>query len=312
METENFTRVSMFILLGLSDDPELQPPLFGVFLFMYVVTVLGNLFIILAVNFDSRLHSPMYFFLANLSLADIGFTSTTVPKILYDIHTHLKFISYVGCLIQVSFFYLFGCMDSLLLSAMAYDRFVAICHPLHYSVIMNPRLCRLLLLAAVLSSLLLCLLHLLVVSLLSFCTEVEIPSFFCDVAQLINIACSDTHTTIISMYFIGAVFGGVPASWILWSYTQIVASILRVPSAGGKYKAFSTCSSHLSVVCLFYGTSIGVYISSVVARSHKSGAVVSVIYTIVTPMLNPFIYSLRNRDLKKAVHRLLSKTSYFK
>ncbi|XP_075399616.1 olfactory receptor 7E178-like [Tenrec ecaudatus] len=312
METKNITRVSMFILLGLSDDPELQPPLFTLFLFMYVVTVLGNLFIILAVSFDNRLHNPMYFFLANLSLADIGFTSTTVPKILHDMHTHLKFISYVGCLIQLSFFYLFGCIDSLLLSVMAYDRFVAICHPLHYSVIMNPRLCGLLLLVAVFSSLLLCLLHLFMVSLLSFCTEVEMPGFFCDPPQLINIACSDTHTSIILMYCIGAIFGGVPVSWILWSYTRIVASILRVPSAGGKYKAFSTCSSHLSVVCLFYGTSIGVYISSVVSPSHKGGAVVSVCYTIVTPMLNPFIYSLRNRDIKRAVHRLLSKTSYLK
>ncbi|XP_075399610.1 olfactory receptor 7E178-like [Tenrec ecaudatus] len=312
MEAENFTRVSMFILLGLSDDPELQPPLFTIFLFMYVVSVLGNLFIILAVSFDSRLHSPMYFFLANLSLADIGFTSTTVPKMLHDIHTHLKFISYTGCLIQLSFFYLFACMDSLLLSAMAYDRFVAICHPLHYSVIMNPQFCGLLVLVAVFSSLLPCLLHLLVVSLLSFCTEVEIAGFFCDPPQLINIACSDTHTSIILTYCIGAIFGGVPVSWILWSYTRIVASILRVPSAGGKYKAFSTCSSHLSVVCLFYGTAIGVYTGSVVSPSHKSGVVGSVFYTIITPMLNPFIYSLRNRDIKRAVNRFFSKTPYFK
>ncbi|XP_075392443.1 olfactory receptor 7E24-like [Tenrec ecaudatus] len=310
MEAQNLTHVSEFILLGLSDDPEWQRSLFGMFLSMYLVTVFGNMLIILAVSSDSHLHTPMYFFLSNLSLVDIGFTSTTVPKILHDIHTHLKIISYVDCLIQLSLFNFFGCMDSLFLSAMAYDRFVAICHPLHYTVIMNSRLCGLLVLGSFFISLLFSQLHYLMVSQLSFCTYVEIPSFFCDPPQLINLACSDTYTSTMLLYCTGSIFGGIPVLWILFSYTQIVSSILRVPASGGKYKAFSTCSSHLSVVCLFYGTGLGVYLSSVVSPSHRSGAVASVIYTIVTPMMNPFIYSLRNRDLKKALQRLLGRKAH--
>ncbi|XP_003413439.1 olfactory receptor 7E178-like [Loxodonta africana] len=311
MESQNITSVSKFLLLGFSDDPELQTLLFGMFLFMYLVAVLGNLLIILAVSFDSHLQTPMYFFLSNLSLADIGFTSTTVPKMLNDIHTHHKIISYVHCLIQLSLLNFFGSMDSLLLTTMAYDRFVAICQPLRYPVIMNPRLCGLLVLVSFFISLFYSQLHCFMMSQLTFCTDVEIPSFFCDTPQLLNLACSDTSTIIILGYCICAIFGGVPVSGILFSYMQIVSSVLKVPSSGGKYKALSTCGSHLLVVCLFYGTGLGVYLSSVILLSLRSGAVASVIYTIVTPMLNPFIYSLRNRDIKRALQRLLSRTAYF-
>ncbi|XP_006877610.1 PREDICTED: olfactory receptor 7E24-like [Chrysochloris asiatica] len=311
MEPQNVTSISEFLLLGLSDDPDLQTPLFGIFLSMYLVIILGNLLIILVVISDSQLHIPMYFFLSNLSLTDIGFTSSTVPKILTDLHTHLRSIPYTACLIQLSLLYFFGCMDSLLLTAMAYDRLVAICHPLHYTVIMNPRLCRLLLLSSCFISLLVSQLHCLMVSQLTFCTYVEIPNFFCDPSLLINLSCSDTSTSTMLMYCISAIFGGGPVSGILFSYTRIVSSILKVPSSGGKYKAFSTCGSHLSVVCLFYGSGLGVYLSSVVLPSLKRSAVASVMYTIVAPMLNPFIYSLRNRDIKRALQRLLSRTVYF-
>ncbi|XP_006877442.1 PREDICTED: olfactory receptor 18-like [Chrysochloris asiatica] len=310
MESQNATHFTEFLLLGLSDDPELQLPLFGMFLSIYLVTVLGNLLIILAVSSDNHLHTPMYFFLSNLSLADIGFTSTTVPKILNDIHTHLKIISYVECLAQLSLFNFFGCMDNMLLTAMAYDRFVAICHPLHYSVIMNPRLCGLLVLASFFVSLLYAQFHCLIASQLTFCTYVEIPSFFCDPPQLIKLACSDTSINTILLNCIGAIFGGFPVSWILYSYTRIVSSILRVPSSGGRYKAFSTCGSHLSVICLFYGTGLGVFLSSGVSHSPRSSAVASVIYTMATPMLNPFIYSLRNRDIKRALQKLFRRTAY--
>ncbi|KAM5233274.1 olfactory receptor 7E178-like [Hipposideros larvatus] len=274
---------------------------------MYLVTVLGNLLIILAVSSDSHLHTPMYFFLSYLSLADIGFTSTTIPKMIWDIQTHSRIISYAGCMTQLSFFILFGCWDSVLLTVMAYDRFVAICHPLHYPVIMNPRLCSLLVLMSFLISLLDSQLHCLMISQLSFCTNVEIPHFFCDPSQLLKLACNDTSTNNMSVDFIGAIFGGVPVPGILFSYYKIVSSILRVPSSGGKYKAFSTCGSHLSVVGLFYGTGLGVYLSSAVSHSPRKDAAVSVIYTAVTPMLNPFIYSLRNRDIKRAMQRLLNR-----
>ncbi|XP_006898887.1 PREDICTED: olfactory receptor 18-like [Elephantulus edwardii] len=310
-ELMNISHVSVFLLMGLSDDPDLQYPLFGIFFFMYLVTVLGNLFIILAICWDSNLHTPMYFFLGNLSLADIAFTSTIVPKMLNVINTHNKIITYVDCLIQSSLLHLFGCMDSLLLTAMAYDRYVAICRPLHYQTVMNPCVCGLLVLVTFFISLLESQLQCLILSHLTFCTDVEIPSFFCDPSQLLNLACYVTSNNIILVYCIGAIFGGVPVSLILLSYGRIVYSILRVPSAGGKYKAFSTCGSHLSVVCLFYGTAIGVYLSSVISHSLKKGAVASVMYTVVTPMLNPFIYSLRNGDIKTALQRLSSRIVYF-
>ncbi|XP_004434235.1 PREDICTED: olfactory receptor 18-like [Ceratotherium simum simum] len=294
--------------MGLSDDPELQPLLFGMFLSTYLVTMLGNLLIILVVSSDSCLHTTMYFFLSNLSLADIGFTSTTIPKMIVDIQTHSRVISYVGCLTQMSIFTLFGCLDSLLLTAMAYDRFVAICHPLHYPVFMNFHLCGLLVLVSFFISLLHSHLHSLMVSQLAFFMDVEIPHFFCDPSQLFNLACFEISTYNVLIYFIGAIFGGVPLTGILFPYTRIVSSILRVSSTDGKYKAFSTCGSHLSAVCLFYGTGLGVYLSSAVSRSARKGAVASLMYTVVTPMLNPFIYSLRNKDIKKAMQRLFRRT----
>ncbi|KAM5233268.1 olfactory receptor 7E178-like [Hipposideros larvatus] len=309
MGPKNLTHVSEFFLLGLSEDPELQPLLFGLFLSMYLVTVLGNLLIILAVSSDSHLHTPMYFFLSHLSLADIGFTSTTVPTIIMDIHTHSRVISYVGCLTQMSIFIFFGCLDSQLLTVMAYDRFVAICHPLHYPAIMNPQLCGLMILVSFFISLLDSQLHNLMVSQLTFFIDMEIPHFFCDPSQLLNLACFEIPTNNILIYLLAAIFGGVPVSGILFSYYKIISSILRVPSSGGKYKAFSTCGSHLSVVCLFYGTGLGVYLSLAVSHSPRKGAVVSVIYTAVTPMMNPFIYSLRNRDIKRAMRRLFRKTA---
>ncbi|XP_008703717.1 putative gustatory receptor clone PTE01 [Ursus maritimus] len=308
IEQQNLTSVSEFFLTGLSDDPELQPLLFGLFLSMYLVTVLGNLLIILAVSCDSHLHTPMYFFLSNLSLADIGFTSTTIPKMIVGIQTQSRAISYVGCLTQMSFLILFGCMDSMLLTAMAYDRFVAICHPLHYSVIMNPRLCGLLVLLSVFVSLLDSQVHNLTVLQLTCFKDMEISNFFCDPSQLLSLACSGTFTNNIVMYFVGAISGFLPISGIFFSYYKIVSSILRVSSAGGKYKAFSTCGSHLSVVCLFYGTAIGVYLGSALLPSPRKDMVASVVYTVVTPMLNPFIYSLRNRDIKSALWRFLRRT----
>ncbi|XP_075824084.1 olfactory receptor 7E178 [Microtus pennsylvanicus] len=294
--------------MGLSDDLQLQPILFGLFLFMYLVTMLGNLLIILTVSSDSHLHSPMYFFLSNLSLADISFTSTTLPKMIVDIQTHSRAISYSGCLTQMSFFMLFGCLDSLLLTVMAYDRFVAICHPLHYQLIMDPCRCGLLVFGSVLISLLVSQLHNSIVLQLTHFKSVDISHFFCDPSQILSLACSDTFTNNIVMYFVGAISGFLPISGIFFSYYRIFSSVLKMPSSSGKYKAFSTCGSHLSVVCLFYGTGLGVYLSSAVSSSPRKGAVASVLYTVVTPMLNPFIYSLRNRDIKRAMWQLLRKT----
>ncbi|XP_047387672.1 olfactory receptor 7A17-like [Sciurus carolinensis] len=309
MGPENETQISEFLLLGLSEDPELQPLIFGLFLSMYLVTVLGNLLIILATISDSHLHTPMYFFLSNLSFVDICFTSTTVPKMLVNIQTQSKVISYAGCITQIYFFAIFVVLDNFLLAVMAYDRYVAICHPLHYTVSMNPHVCGLLVLASWIVSVLNSLLQRLMVLRLSFCTDLEIPHFFCELNQVVHLACSDTFLNDLVVYLASVLLGGGPLAGILYSYSKIVSSILAISSAQGKRKAFSTCASHLSVVSLFYGTSLGVYLTSAVAQNSLSTATASVMYSVVTPMLNPFIYSLRNQDLKSAVRRLFGKAT---
>ncbi|XP_047394106.1 olfactory receptor 7G2-like [Sciurus carolinensis] len=311
MESENQTGVLEFLLLGLSDDPNLQPILFALFLFLYLVTVLGNMLIILAICTDSHLRTPMYFFLSNLSFSDICFSTSTVPRMLMNIQRHSKAISYAGCLTQVCFVLVFAGVENSLLAAMAYDRYVAICHPLRYSVIMNPRLCVLLIVLSLTISVVYGLLHSLMVLRLSFCTNLEIPHFFCELDQVIKLACSDTLINNILFYLVSGILGGVPLLGIIYSYIKIASSILKMSSAGGKHKAFSTCGSHLSVVSLFYGMGFGVYISSVVTDSFTNTAAASVMYTVVPPMLNPFIYSLRNRDMKEALRKLIIKPPFW-
>ncbi|XP_075409378.1 olfactory receptor 7C1-like [Tenrec ecaudatus] len=306
MDLGNQTRFSGFILLGLSEEAELQPLLFGLFLSMYLVTFTGNLLIILAIATASHLHTPMYFFLSNLSFTDICFTSNVVPKMLMNIQLQNKVITYEDCLTQMYFFMLLGDVDNFLLTAMAYDRFVAICHPLHYTVIMNPKFCGLLLLVAWLLSILHTLAHGLLVLQLSFCTELELSHFFCDLKQIVQLACSNTFLIDLVTYFATGLLGVVPLFGIFLSYMKIVSSILKITTAGGKYKAFSTCGSHLSVVFLFYGTALGVYFSSDFIENSRATAIASVMYTVVTPMLNPFIYSLRNKDIKQALRKHFS------
>ncbi|MBZ3887460.1 Olfactory receptor 7A17 [Sciurus carolinensis] len=304
MEPQNNTQISVFLLLGLSEDPELQPLIFGIFLSRYLVTVLGNLLIILATISDSHLHTPMYFFLSNLSFVDICFTSTTIPKMLVNIQTQREVISYAGCITQIYFFAIFVVLDNFLLAVMAYDRYVAICHPLHYMAIMNHKLCGLLVLASWITSALNSLLHSLMVLRLSFCTDLEIPHFFCELNQVVHLACSDLFLNEVMIYLATMLLGGCPFAGVLYSYSKIVSSVRTISSAQGKYKAFSTCASHLSVVSLFYCTLLGVYFSSIVTQNSQSISTASVMYTVVTPMLNPFIYSLRNKDIKSALRRL--------
>ncbi|XP_069352761.1 olfactory receptor 7D4-like [Eulemur rufifrons] len=306
MAAKNHTDISEFLLLGLSEDPEMQPLIYGLFLTMYLVSMFGNLLIILAVSSDSHLHTPMYFFLSNLSFVDICFTSTTIPKMLVNIETHSKDISYMGCLTQVYFLMIFSGLDNFLLTVMAYDRFVAICHPLHYMVIMNPHFCALLVLMSWFIMSLVALVHVLLILRLTFSLETEIPHFSCEVAQILEVARSDTFINNICLYLSAVLLGVFPVMGILFSYSKIVSSLMRMSSTAGKNKAFSTCGSHLCVVCLFYGTALGVYLSSAVTPSSQSSSIASVMYTVVTPMLNPFIYSLRNKDVKGALGRLLS------
>ncbi|MBZ3886143.1 Olfactory receptor 7G1 [Sciurus carolinensis] len=303
MEIRNQTE---FLLLGLTDDSALQPPIFSLFLSMYLVTILANLLIILTVISDSHLHTPMYFFLCSLSLNDICFSTSTIPKMLLNIQTQDQSISYTGCLSQVCFVIIFVVLENFLLAVMAYDRYVAICHPLSYTTIMNLCLCVLLVLTSLSISTVDALFDTLMILRLSFCTDLEIPTFFCELPQLIKLACSDTHVDNILLYVETCIFGGLPLSGIIFSYIHIVSSISKIPTSEGKHKAFSTCGSHLSVVFLFYGTAFGVYISSAVTDSSWRTVVASVMYTMVPPMLNPFIYSLRNRDVKEALRKIIS------
>ncbi|XP_040592610.1 olfactory receptor 18-like [Mesocricetus auratus] len=307
---KNTTSLPEFHFIQLSEDPDLQTVVFGLLLFMYILTLFGNLLIILTVSSDSHLHTPMYFFLSNLSMVDIGFISTTVPRVIVDIHVHCPVISYLGCLTQMSLFIIFGCMDSMLLAVMAYDRFVAICYPLYYQVIMNPSCSGVLVLGSFLISLLELLLHYVaILKFYNFEKYNEISNFFCGSSEVLKLACFDSVICNIVRYCIGIIFGLLPISGIIFSYFKIVSSIMRTQSSSGKHKTFSTCGSHLSIVCMFYGTGLGVYFSSSLSHSTKSNAVASVMYTVVTPMLNPFIYSLRNKDIKTALRKILSRAS---
>ncbi|XP_058381423.1 olfactory receptor 7G2-like [Diceros bicornis minor] len=305
--SRNHTHAPEFLLLGLTDDPELQPLIFYLFLSMYLVTILGNLLVIMAVISDSHLHTPMYFFLSNLSFTDICISTTTIPKMLLNIQAQNQGITYTGCLTQIVFALVFAVFENFLLAAMAYDRYVAICHPLIYMVIMNPRICVLQILLSLSLSIVVALLHGLMVLQLSFCKVLEIPHFFCELAQVLKFACSDTLINNILIYFTTSLFG-IPMCGIIFSYTKIVYSIWRMPSVSGKYKAFSPCGSHLSVVSLFYGTGLGVYISSALTNSSRNTAVASMMYTVIPQVLNPFIYSLRNRDMKGAFRKLISRS----
>ncbi|XP_037706732.1 olfactory receptor 1G1-like [Choloepus didactylus] len=265
---------------------------------MCLVTVLGNLLIIMAISSHTHLHTPMYFFVVNLSFIDTCITCSIAPKILVNIQMQQHTISYTGCLIQMYFFLALILMDDFLLAVMAYDRYVAICLPLHYTMILRPQHCQLVVDASWLCSHLLASLTLLVAQ-FSFCASHVIPHFFCDLLPLLKLACSDTHIFQVMMFIEAVLSGVIPLTCILVSYAHIIHSILKIPSAGGKHKVFSTCGSHLTMITLFYGTLFLVYFQPSSSYSAGSGMVASVIYTTVIPMLNPFIYSLQNRDMKE-------------
>ncbi|XP_034360980.1 olfactory receptor 1f45-like [Arvicanthis niloticus] len=304
----NQSSVSEFLLLGLSRQPQQQQLLFLLFLIMYLATVLGNLLIILAISTDSHLHTPMYFFLSNLSFVDVCFSSTTVPKLLANHILRSQAISFSGCLTQMYFVCVFVDMDNFLLAVMAYDRFVAICHPLHYTTKMTYKLCVLMVAGSWFTASLNSLLHTLLMARLSFCGDNIIPHFFCDVTPLLKLSCSDTHLNDLMILTVAGLIMLAPFVCILVSYILIACAVLRVSSTGGRWKAFSTCGSHLAVVCLFYGTIISLYFNPSSSHSVGRDMAAAMMYTMVTPMLNPFIYSLRNRDMKRALRKLLTIT----
>uniref|UniRef100_UPI0023FCE87C olfactory receptor family 1 subfamily E member 1D n=1 Tax=Mus musculus TaxID=10090 RepID=UPI0023FCE87C len=307
----NQTTISQFLLLGLPIPQEFQHLFYALFLAMYLTTVLGNLIIIILIRLDSHLHTPMYLFLSNLSFTDLCFSSVTMPKLLQNMQSQVPSIPYAGCLTQMYFFLFFGDLESFLLVAMAYDRYVAICFPLHYTSIMSPRLCVSLVLLSWLLTMSHSMLHTLLLTRLSFCENNVIPHFFCDLSALLKLACSDIHINELVILIIGGLVVILPFLLITVSYARIISSILKVPSTRGIHKVFSTCGSHLSVVSLFYGTIIGLYLCPSANNSTLKDTVMSLMYTVVTPMLNPFIYSLRNRDMKGALKRVLQKKTTF-
>ncbi|XP_017358845.1 olfactory receptor 1N1 [Cebus imitator] len=301
---ENQSSVSEFFLRGISVSPEQQQSLFGIFLRIYLVTLTGNLLIILAIGSDLHLHTPMYFFLANLSFVDMGLTSSTVSKMLVNVQTRHHTISYMGCLTQMYFFLMFGDLDSFFLAAMAYDRYVAICCPLYYSTVMSPQVCALILVLCWVLTNVVALTHTLLMARLSFCVTGEIAHFFCDITPVLKLSCSDTHINEMMVFVLGGTVLIVPFLCIVTSYIHIVPAILRIRTHGGAGKAFSTCSSHLCIVCVFYGTLFSAYLCPPSIASEEKDIAAAAMYTIVTPMLNPFIYSLRNKDMKRALKRL--------
>ncbi|KAL1780123.1 olfactory receptor 1468-like [Sigmodon hispidus] len=303
----NQTVISQFLLLGLPIPPEHQHLFYALFLAMYLTTVLGNLIIIILILLDSHLHTPMYLFLSNLSFSDLCFSSVTMPKLLQNMQTQGPSITYAGCLTQMYFLMVFGDMESFLLVIMAYDRYVAICFPLHYTSIMSPKLCVCVVVLSWVLTMLYSLLHTLLLAQLPFCEDNVIPQFFCDISALLKLACSDTYINELLIFILGGLVIVFPFIFIVVSYVQIIWSILKISSARVIHKVFSTCGSHLSVVSLFYGTIIGLYIFPSTNNSMVKEIVMAMMYTVVAPMLNPFIYSLRNRDINEAIIRVLCK-----
>nr|XP_002826880.2 olfactory receptor 1D5 [Pongo abelii] len=306
MDGGNQSEGSEFLLLGMSESPEQQRILFWMFLSMYLVTVLGNVLIILAISSDSRLHTPMYFFLANLSFTDLFFVTNTIPKMLVNLQSQDKAISYAGCLTQLYFLLSLVALDNLILAVMAYDRYVAICCPLHYVTAMSPGLCVLFLSLCWGLSVLYGLLLTLLMTRVAFCGSRKIHYLFCEMYVLLRLACSNIHIIHTVLVATGCFIFLTPLGFTTTSYVCIVRTILQIPSASKKYKAFSTCALHLGVVSLFYGTLVMVYLQPLHTYSMKD-SVATVMYAVVTPMMNPFIYSLRNKDMHGALGKLLGR-----
>ncbi|XP_069498703.1 olfactory receptor 1f45-like [Ambystoma mexicanum] len=301
MKHDNLSSVTEFILLGISERPDQQIFLFFIFSLMYTITLAGNFAILAVTKADPRLHKPMYFFLGTFSLVDIAFSSVTVPKILINLLLESKAISFHGCFTQLFFFMWFGSMEVLFLAVMAYDRYVAVCDPLHYTMIMKKTVCLQLVACSWVVSLLNALLHTVMTSQLSFCGPNTIHHFFCDIPPLMELSCSDIFINELVVFMEGGLVLLSPFLFIVLSYAQIISTILKIRSKEGRRRTFSTCSSHLAVVGLFYGTVLFMYFRPSSSFALDYDRVVSVVYTIVTPMLNPFIYTLRNKEMKDAL-----------
>nr|XP_033818070.1 olfactory receptor 1019-like [Geotrypetes seraphini] len=307
MEKKNETTVIEFFLEGPTDHEELNNVFFVVFLAMYLINLLGNGTMISVISGNSQFHTPMYLFLCFLSSVDMCITSVTVPKMLHNLISDKKTISFSQCFTQLYFFMTFTSEECFLLSIMAYDRYVAICNPLHYITIMNKKVCLSMLFVSLIISIMHSMLHILLVYHLSFCKSHKIKHFFCDLTPLLQLSCTDTSINVLLLFTESSVLLMVPLLIILISYIYIIKTILKMQSSGRRHKTFSTCSSHLTVVILFYGSIFFMYLRPSSSYSLQNDKIASVMYNVLSPMLNPFIYSLRNRDVKMALRRVLQK-----
>ncbi|XP_078510271.1 olfactory receptor 5AP2-like [Lissotriton helveticus] len=307
MELFNQTSLTGFLILGLSQNPLLQIPLVIMFSLLYIMTLLGNLVIVALICFDKHLQTPMYYFLMNLSFLDIGFTSVTIPKMLSVCSTGDQSISFSACILQFYLCFAFLSTEFFLLSVMALDRYVAICNPLRYTVIMSKNAVVLLAVASWMLGFLDIIPHTLFMSHVSFCGSNKIKNFFCDLNALQELSCTDLYYINIGTYCLGAVSGLGPFMLTITSYVLIISKIMKIPSASGRQKSFSTCSSHLTTVVLFYGTELGLYMRPTSWLSLEKDKFFAVMFTIVIPVLNPIVYSLRNQDVKRAVTKIRQK-----
>ncbi|XP_055469907.1 LOW QUALITY PROTEIN: olfactory receptor 5B12-like [Psammomys obesus] len=304
---ENISVVTEFILVGLTDAPELQIPLSIIFTLIYLITLVGNLGMIMLILLDSRLHTPMYFFLSNLSLVDCVYASAITPKVMEGFLTGNKVISYNACAAQMFFFVAFVAVESLLLASMAYDRHAAVCKPLHYTTIMTSTSCVLIVTCCYLCGILQSSIHVALAFCLHFCRSNVINHFFCDIPPLLNISCSDTYTNEITLLILATLDVAFTLLVILNTYLLIFIAILRMRSAEAQRKAFSTCASHLITVFVFFGSLIFMYLQPSSSHSMDTDKIASVFYTMVIPMLNPVVYSLRNKEVKNAFKKVVGK-----
>ncbi|XP_030042470.1 olfactory receptor 6F1-like [Microcaecilia unicolor] len=303
----NHTAVIEFHLIGFPTDDRMGIFLLLLFSAIYILTISGNVAIIAIIRVDPRLHTPMYFFLGNFSFMEIWYTSVTIPKMLRDFLVAEKTISINGCITQCYFFFMLGAIENYLLAVMAYDRYLAICNPLRYATIMIPQLCYLLAFGSWIVSFLGSLFPIFSLSRLSFCGPNQINHFFCDVVPLLSLSCTDT--SLLKIYFFSMLWM-IVFSCLLFtivSYANILFTILRIPSESGQQKAFSTCGSHLTVVIIYYGSVIFMYVRPPGKHTFQSDKVVSIFYAVVTPLLNPIIYSLRNKEVKQSLIKTLGR-----
>ncbi|XP_050774797.1 olfactory receptor 1019-like [Gopherus flavomarginatus] len=304
---DNQSTVTEFRLLGLSSFPEMQPLLFMSFLIIYLLTLAGNFSICLAIWADTTIHTPMYFFLVNLSVLDISYSSVTLPNMLMMLFAKIKSLSFSNCMAQLYFLISFGGSESFLLALMAYDRYMAICQPLHYATIMNHRTCMCSAIAIWTGGFVYSVLDTFFIARLPFCGPNEINHFLCEILPLIKLACMDTYFNEMLVFLLIGAVGGSCFLLISTSYAYILFTIMKIRSAQGRRKAFSTCASHLLIILLFYGPGFFTHLHPYSSYSIDIEKVVSVFYTMVTPMLNPMIYSLRNKDVQAAFKKAMGR-----